>query len=127
MGLQRVAMTLAIFGVALAGSGPALAQAGDAAKGKAVFARCAVCHATVPGKNGLGPTLSGIVGSKAAAVPGYNFSPAMKGSKIVWTSKALDTYLTAPMKTVPGTKMAFAGLSNPADRANLIAFLSTLK
>ncbi len=102
----------------------ALAQAaGDAVKGKTVFARCAICHTVEPGKNKLGPTLANIVGSKAGEVPGFNFSPAMKASKVVWTPDALDKYLTNPRAFMPGNRMIFAGLPKPEDRANVIAYL----
>lgn len=110
--------------LALLGSNAAFAQAaGDPVKGKAVFARCAICHTVEPGKNKLGPTLANIVGSKAGDVPGFNFSPAMKASKVVWTPDALDKYLTNPRAFLPGNRMIFAGLPKPEDRANVIAYL----
>lgn len=101
--------------------------AGDAAKGKTVFARCMACHATVAGRNGIGPSLAGVVGRKAGAVPSYAYSPALKASAITWTPPAIDKFVTNPRGTVPGTKMIFAGVPNAADRENLIAYLATLK
>ncbi len=101
--------------------------AGDPAKGKTVFTRCMVCHSTVAGKNGLGPSLAGVMGRKAGTVPGYTYSPAMKGGAIVWTPATVDKYVTNPRATVPGTKMIFGGLPVVADRENLIAYLATLK
>lgn len=117
--------SVAIMVLALIGSKAALAAspAGDPVKGKAVFARCAICHTVEPGKNKLGPTLANIVGSKAGNVPGFNFSPAMKASKIVWTPDALDKYLTNPRALVPGNRMIFVGLPKPEDRANVVAYL----
>lgn len=112
----------ALATAALFWSSGALA-AGDAAKGKAVFARCAICHTVEPGKNKLGPSLAGIMGQKAGAVPGFRFSPAMKNSKIKWTSQTLDKYLANPRTFLPGNRMFFAGLPNVADRANVIAYL----
>jgi len=108
---------------------PAMAQnaAGDAARGRTVFARCAACHAVTPGTNRIGPSLAGVVGRKAGSVAGFNYSPAMKGSKVVWNARSLDTFLTRPSAIVPGTRMAFAGIANPADRANLIAYLGTVR
>lgn len=103
------------------------AAAGDAANGAKLFAQCKICHSVEPGKNGLGPTLHGIVGSKAAEVAGFNFSPAMKASGLTWTDATLNDYLIAPMKKVPGTKMAFAGVANEKNRADIIAYLNTLK
>lgn len=115
---------LTLATLALFGSSAALAQAaGDPVKGKTVFARCAICHTVEPGKNKLGPTLANIVGSKAGEVPGFNFSPAMKASKVVWTPDALDKYLTNPRAFMPGNRMIFAGLPKPEDRANVIAYL----
>lgn len=104
---------------------PALAQSGNAALGKAVFARCMACHTVDPGVNRLGPSLAGVIGRSAGTVPGFAYSPAMKNSRIRWDARSLDAYLAKPMAKVPGTKMAFAGLPNPADRANLIAYLAT--
>lgn len=104
---------------------PTLAQTGDATKGKAVFARCMACHSVDPGVNRLGPSLAGVMGRTSGTVPGFAYSPAMKNAKIRWDAKSLDAYLTKPMAKVPGTKMVFAGLPNPGDRANLIAYLAT--
>jgi cytochrome c2 len=97
---------------------------GDAVHGAVVFNQCKACHSLDAGKNGVGPSLKGIVGTKAGDVPGYSFSPAMKGSGLVWTPQTLSDYLTAPMKKVPGTKMPFAGLPNAKDRDDVIAYLA---
>ena len=94
----------------------------------AAFAQCAVCHATTanaPKK--LGPTLAGVAGKPAATRPGYVYSAALKGAKIVWTDAKLDAFLTKPSQVVPGTKMASAGISNAAARAQVIAYLKTLR
>ena len=72
----------------------------------------------------MGPSLKGIVGRKSGSFPGFNYSPAMKGKNVTWNPATLDTYLTAPMKFVPGTRMAFAGLPNAQDRADVIAYLN---
>lgn len=104
---------------------PALAQAGDAAKGKAVFARCAICHTVDAGPKKLGPSLAGLFGRASGAVPGFAYSPAMKNAKIRWDATSLDAFLTKPAAKVPGNKMAFASVANPADRANLIAYLAS--
>lgn len=103
---------------------PGSAQAaGDATKGKVVFARCAICHDVKPGVNKLGPSLAKLFGRKSASIAGFNYSPAMQKAGWVWSAQTLDSYLVAPMKSVPGTKMAFAGVPNAQDRANLIAYL----
>jgi cytochrome c len=121
-----VAASLALIGLvgstAWAGA-PAPAPAGDAVKGKTVFARCAICHDLKPGVQKMGPSLHGVFGRKAGTVAGFNYSPAMKSAKITWSATTLDSYVTSPAKLVPGNKMAFAGLAAPADRANLIAYL----
>jgi cytochrome c2 len=100
---------------------------GDAANGAKLFAQCKICHAVEPGKNGLGPSLHGVVGRKSATLAGFNYSPAMKASGLTWTDAELNDYLRGPMKAVPGTKMAFAGIANDKNRADVIAYLDTLK
>ena len=105
---------------------PASAQ--DATAGAKVFMRCSACHAAVAGKpSGIGPNLAGVVGRKAGTLPGYSFSPAMKGSNITWTADQLDAYLAKPQAVVKGNKMPFFGLPNAKDRADVVAYLKTLK
>jgi cytochrome c len=102
--------------------------AGDAAAGTATFkAKCALCHSPVAGQNRIGPSLFGVVGRPAGSVSGFNYSPANKTSGKTWDDATLDTYLTNPKALVPGTKMVFPGLPAAADRANVIAYLDTLK
>jgi cytochrome c len=101
---------------------PSLA-AGDAAQGKSDFQRCATCHSLAAGTNGVGPSLYGIVGSKAGAVPGYNFSKAMASSGIVWDEAALTKFLRDPETAVPGTKMHLGAIDDPQAIADLIAYL----
>ena len=108
-------------------SAPAAASAGDAASGAKLFVQCRVCHSVEPGKNGLGPSMHGVVGRKAGTLAGFNYSPAMKASGFVWSDAKLNDYLRAPMKSVPGTKMAFAGIADDKRRADVIAYLDTLK
>jgi len=109
---------------ALAG-GTAFAQAkGDPVAGKKIFMRCVACHAVQPGAGAkMGPNLEGVVGRKAAAAPGFKYSAAMQKAKLKWDDATLDKWLTRPSALVPGTSMAFAGLPNAADRANVIAYL----
>lgn len=107
---------------------PTLAQAaGDAAAGEKVFNQCKACHTIEAGKNRVGPSLHGVVGRAAGSVEGFQYSPAMKSSGLTWTPETLDKYLADPKAAVPGNKMAFAGLKNAEDRANVIAYLSTQK
>jgi cytochrome c len=109
----------------LLGSSTALA-AGDPVDGQRAFAtHCATCHATEAGQNKIGPSLAGIVGSKSGAVPGFNFSPAMKNADITWDAANLDKFLANPVGFVHGTKMFV--LPSESDRQNVIAYLETLK
>lgn len=106
-------------------SSPAVA-AGDPAAGQRLFQRhCSICHSPQPGGDSVGPTLFGIVGSKSAAVAGYNFSPALRALGVTWDEATLDKWLSGP--TIPGSKMLFAGLKDSQQRADLIAYLATLK
>lgn len=105
-----------------------VAHAADAKNGAAMFGRCAACHTnTKGGANGLGPNLFGIVGRKVGSVAGFSYSAAMKGAGFVWNNQKLDTYIANPAKTVPGNRMAFAGLQDAKQRGDLIAYLDTLK
>lgn len=92
----------------------------------AAFAQCRACHSVEAGKNGVGPTLFGIFGSKAGEVPGYNFSPALARSGITWDRTSLDTWLKGPIRMVPGTKMVIA-MPDPEKRKAIIDYLETLK
>ena len=104
------------------------AQAQDAAKGEAVFKKCVVCHAVGENaRNKVGPKLNGIIGSKAAGVEDYSYSPAMKNSNVTWTDDVFTTYITNPHLMIPGSKMAFAGISNEQDIKDLIAYLKKFK
>jgi len=104
------------------------AQAGDPAKGKTVFQRCAICHRVDQnGGNGLGPNLFGIVGRKAGTAANFNYSAAMKNSGITWTTDKLTAYVEHPSAVVPGNKMAFAGISDAGQRGDVVAYLATLK
>ena len=108
---------------------PAVAQlpVGSAANGQKVFAQCKTCHVTTAGVNRIGPSLHAIVGRPSGTVPGYTYSAANKNSKFVWSEAVLFKYLEAPRKFMPGTKMSFAGLKQPQDRADVIAWLKTQK
>lgn len=119
-------MMPAVLIFALLPAAPA-AAAGDAARGKTVFARCAACHSMDPARKTTGPTLAGVLGRKAGTLVDYAYSPGMKKYGQVWDVKAIDTFLTAPNKVVPGTKMVFMGLPRTDDRADLIAYLKAPK
>jgi nitrite reductase (NO-forming) len=96
----------------------------EVAAGKLVFRKCQACHSTEPGKNGLGPSLAGVVGKKAGSVANFNYSPAMKGSNLTWDIATLNAYLSDPQKSVPGNKMPFPGLKTENERSSVIAFLA---
>ena len=103
-------------------------DAGDPAAGKAVFARCAICHKADKGAgNGLGPNLFGVEGRKAASEPGFEYSGPLKASGITWTPDKLALWVAGPAKVVPGNKMAFPGITSKADIRNVVAYLGTLK
>jgi cytochrome c len=108
---------------ALAASFAASAASADIQKGKELYGRCLACHALEYDR--VGPRHCGLLGRKAGSVPGFAYSDAMKRSKIVWNEKTLDRFIADPMKTVPGTTMTYAGVSDPGERADLIAYLKT--
>lgn len=137
---MRLAPVLLAGALALAGCGkndtPAEAPATDqpavetaaveptAAMGEQVFKRCVACHTIDKGgANGIGPNLHGVVGRAVASHPDFSYSGAMKAKGGVWDDAALDTYLKQPMMAVPGTRMAFAGIPDDADRKALILYL----
>lgn len=120
-------MRLIVFALAFALFATA-ADAGDAANGKTVFGRCAICHTVQKGgPNGLGPNLFGVAGRKAASLPNFMYSAALKTSGIVWTPDKLRAWVSGPARLVPGTKMAFAGIANPKQADDVVAYLATLK
>jgi len=98
---------------------------GEAAAGEKTFMQCASCHVVEPGVNRVGPSLAGIVGRAAGSIDGYNYTEANANSGITWTPEKMFQYLEDPRRVVPGTKMAFAGLKDGQDRANVIAYLQT--
>ena len=115
-----MAVALGAF-VALGAMNPAAAQ--DVAAGEKYFARCQACHNIDEPKNKVGPHLVGLFGRTAGTVEGYNYSPANKNSGVTWNAETLDPYLTDPRGYIKGTKMAFAGIKDATDRANVIAYL----
>jgi len=101
---------------------------GDAVAGHAIFQRiCQNCHSPEIGINKVGPSLWNVVGRQAASVPDFVYSDAMKGNKNIWSATSLDAYLADPRGDVHGAKMFFKGLPEAKDRADVIAYLQTLK
>lgn len=114
-------LALLWVGVARAEDAPAI---GDAALGEKVFVKCKACHQIGEGAhNAVGPELNGLIGRHSASIPDYSYSEAMKNSNIVWDESTFKEYIRDPKAKVPGTKMAFAGLSKQSDIDNLTAYL----
>lgn len=116
--LMRMVVAMAVFG---------LAWSAASAQSDPSFVQCVACHTVKPGQNRVGPTLFGIVGAKKAAVAGFNYSPALKAQKGVWSEAELDAYIASPRAKVPGTRMVYAGMADAAKRQRLIAWLKTQK
>jgi cytochrome c len=123
-----------IEGVVEEGSGPAAAEkpiefylaSADPAKGQQVFNKCTACHnAEKGGANQLGPNLWHVLGEPVGQGKGFAFSDALAKKGGTWNWDNLSQWLSSPKAFAPGTKMTFAGISNPQDRANVIAFLNT--
>ena len=101
-------------------------HAQDAAAGGMAFQQCAECHS--PGDaDGVGPGLKGVVGRRAGGKPGFIYSPAMAKATITWDAATLEKFLADPRTAVPGTTMAWPGDDDAKERADLIAYLKTLK
>ena len=109
------AISAALTGTVWAGG-----QSGDASHGEALYEACQDCHSL--DKNDVGPRHRGVFGRKAASLPDYDYSDALKSANIVWNEETLDKWLTDPQAVAPGAKMFFH-LDNPQDRADVIAYL----
>lgn len=100
----------------------------DVAQGEKISKVCASCHTFGAGEpNKIGPNLHGVIGRHHAAVAGFAYSDVMKGMQGAWDQDALNKFLWSPKAYAPGTKMTFAGLKKPEDRAALIKWLATQK
>ena len=103
---------------------PAPWNQADLDNGRRVFARCRSCHTiTEGGPNMTGPNLYGVFGRQAGALPGYNYSNAVRQADFVWDGEQLDHWLENPRTFLRGTKMSFAGIADAQDRRDVIAFL----
>ena len=105
-----------------------MAKAQDLAAGEQSFRKCGPCHAVgEDARNKVGPVLNGLDGRKSGTVEGYNYSEANKKAEITWSEASFKEYIQNPMAKVPGTKMAFAGIKNDAEIANLWGYLKQFK
>lgn len=125
-GMTKYAAAAAMAAVVGAASGTARAQ-GDAGAGASVFKRCAACHVPASGTPAVGPGLAGVVGRKAGTAEGFDYSGAMKRSGVTWDDAALDKYLANPLRFMPGTRKTTFKLADDKERADVIAYLKTIK
>jgi cytochrome c len=121
-------LLMAAAAAALVGNASAaLAETAEEAAGRVVFNHCIACHFIEPGKQGFGPNLHGVVGRKAASLPGFAYSEGLSKSGLTWTEDNLRKWMAANDKLVPGTRMRHVGITDPVEQDYLIAFLKTLK
>jgi cytochrome c len=114
-----VAATLAVIAHA------ASAQ-GDPKRGEKVFEECRACHTIEKGSNGVGPSLYGVIGRRAAGLDDFRYSPAFKRANITWTRQNLDAFLADPQKLVPANRMPYAGMPEAKDRADVIEYMQRI-
>ncbi|WP_425091453.1 c-type cytochrome [Tropicimonas sp. S265A] len=99
----------------------------DAGAGERLWRQCQACHKLDPGANGVGPHLHGVVGREKHAADGYDYSDGLLATTGAWTPENLSGFLENPKEYAPGTKMAYRGMGDAEDRANLIAYLATFQ
>jgi cytochrome c len=118
---RLIALSLPLI---LIGASPDRAAAQDVAAGEDVFKKCRACHDVGEGaKNKVGPVLNGLFGRTSGTIEGFNYSDANKAAKLVWDDKTFATYIKDPRAAMPGNKMAFAGVKDEKDVADLTAYL----
>lgn len=117
-----------VLAVAMIAATPVAAMAADAEAGKTVFNKCKACHQIGAGaKNAVGPNLTGVIGRKAGTAEGFTYSDPMKNAGFTWDDASFKEYIADPKKKVPGNKMVFMGLKDPAEIDNLLEYLKTAK
>ncbi len=127
MRLHHVVCSIAV-GISFMSAANAQSASADVEAGENLFKRqCGVCHSTEAGTTLMGPSMFGIVGREAGTVDGFPYSRAMHGAEIVWDAEKLDAYIRSPRKVVPGTNMAYPGERHDDRRADIVAYLETLK
>ena len=113
-----------VLAAALTVPAPALHAAGDAGHGQQLYeSRCIACHSVDVSR--IGPAHRGVFGRRAGRVAGYDYSAALKASKVIWSEKTLNAWLTSPERLIPGQKMGYM-VDDPRDRADLIAYLKSV-
>lgn len=131
MRLTYRSTTLALAAAALltVGAGSTATRAADIEAGQKSFRRCAACHTVEEGKHRAGPSLYGVAGKTAGTAEGFRYSPDMvafgEGGG-TWDTATLDTFLENPRGVVAKTRMAFPGIKDADERANVIAYLESL-
>lgn len=127
-------MVAGLLALALAGcdgAAPDTTQVPAAAAAPApdAFYQCRSCHSVMPGRNGAGPSLWGVVGRRAGTKPEFagRYTGALVGSGLVWDAATLDRWLAGPTKLVPGTRMAIVPVDDPARRKQIVDYLATLR
>ena len=123
MRLRRPAPGRALLAAVLATSGLAAHAAPDPVRGEQLYARCMACHALTMDR--VGPRHCGVFGRRAGSVAGFDYSPAMKKSGIVWNEQTLNRFLAKPLAMVPGSSMTYDGVPAASDRGDLIAYLKS--
>jgi cytochrome c len=100
----------------------------DIDRGAKIFKKCASCHSIAKGEAArVGPNLYGVIGRKRGSFVGFSYSEAMKAKGGNWDSESINSFITKPKEYLPGTKMAFAGLKKPQDRADVVLYLQGQK
>lgn len=125
-----IATPIAVIAMVIAVPGPGAAAAKaapDIAKGRTAFQACAACHSDKPGVTRLGPSLAGVFGKPAAQAKGFRYSPALAQSKLRWDRKTLDAFIAKPKAVIPGNRMTYPGVADPAKRAAIIDYMESLR
>lgn len=117
-------LALAALAAPVAAQTTAVTETPEYKRGRLLYIQCRACHELKAGQpNKVGPNLYGIMGTRAAQVPGFAYSAALKNANLTWDRATFDRWLERPSALVPGNSMAFAGIANPKDRAALITYI----
>lgn len=122
-----IAPTVIVATLLFAAPGATGAAPVDPAKARVAFQACAACHSDKAGVTRLGPSLAGVFGKPAAQAKGFRYSPALAKAKLRWDRKTLDAFIANPKAVVPGNRMTYPGVSDPAKRAAIIDYMQGLR